>query len=169
MSDPRRWTIYVCPGCGSYASEYDLEPRFGNIVTHERMTEGCAEPAERVEVVPAAREGELEKAEQRGYERACKDIENFDRHVALPEALEAKDRELERLREALREARPYVFNRTQGDDWRAETARSILERVDAALAAPGREDGWHSHQEVDADGRTYTVRDGRKSGGEGDG
>jgi hypothetical protein len=43
--------------------------------------------------------------------------------------------ERDRLAEALQEARPYVFNRTQGDDWRGETARSVLGRVDAALAA----------------------------------
>lgn len=35
---------------------------------------------------------------------------------------------------ALREARPYVFNRTQESDWRGETARDVLTRVDAALA-----------------------------------
>jgi hypothetical protein len=39
------------------------------------------------------------------------------------------------LAEALAEARPYVSNRTYGDDWRAETAREVLQRVDEALAA----------------------------------
>jgi len=35
--------------------------------------------------------------------------------------------------EALTEARPYVFNRTQEADWRGETARDVMGRVDAAL------------------------------------
>jgi L-alanine-DL-glutamate epimerase-like enolase superfamily enzyme len=48
--------------------------------------------------------------------------------------LMAAEDDVERLRAALREARPYVFNRTQGDDWRAETARDVLSRVDAALS-----------------------------------
>jgi hypothetical protein len=43
--------------------------------------------------------------------------------------------ERDRLYNALVEARPYIFNRTQGDDWRAETARNVLMRIDAALAA----------------------------------
>jgi hypothetical protein len=43
--------------------------------------------------------------------------------------------ERDRLYNALVEARPYIFNRTQGDDWRAETARDVLMRIDAALAA----------------------------------
>lgn len=38
------------------------------------------------------------------------------------------------LVEALREARPYVYNRTTGaNTWREQTARDVLSRVDAAL------------------------------------
>jgi hypothetical protein len=55
--------------------------------------------------------------------------------AAVLRTLDAAEAERDRLAEALQEARPYVFNRTQGDDWRAETARSVLGRVDAALAA----------------------------------
>jgi len=50
--------------------------------------------------------------------------------------LVALEAELARKDEALREARPYVFNRTQETDWRGETARDVLARVDAALAEP---------------------------------
>lgn len=40
------------------------------------------------------------------------------------------------LREALREARPYVYNRAcETQDWRSETAQSVLRRVDEALGA----------------------------------
>ncbi len=43
------------------------------------------------------------------------------------------------VREALKEARPYVYNRTTGDEtWREQTARDVLTRVDEALAAPCR-------------------------------
>lgn len=43
------------------------------------------------------------------------------------------------LRDALIEARPYVFGRTPTPDspqrdWRSETAEAILERVDGAIA-----------------------------------
>ncbi len=42
------------------------------------------------------------------------------------------------LVDALTEARPYVYNtmsdRNMNKDWRYETARSVLGRVDAALA-----------------------------------
>jgi hypothetical protein len=68
-------------------------------------------------------------------------IASFERHVEReiePKLLaraETVKAERDRLAEALTEARPYVFNRTQGDDWRAETARNVLGRVDAALAA----------------------------------
>ena len=49
--------------------------------------------------------------------------------------------EAERYRKALQEARPYVLNRTQDEDWRAETARDVLSRVDAALAIPPLAEG----------------------------
>lgn len=49
-------------------------------------------------------------------------------------ALDA-ERQLAKTEEALREARPYVFNRTLGDTWRAEPARDVLARIDALLAA----------------------------------
>ncbi len=47
----------------------------------------------------------------------------------------------EGIERALREARPYVFNRILPSehpewDWRSETAESILATVDAALATP---------------------------------
>ena len=48
------------------------------------------------------------------------------------------------LRKALREARPYIFNRTQGADWRAETAADVLSRVDAALEGSDTEDAQAS-------------------------
>lgn len=51
----------------------------------------------------------------------------------LRTVLDHKDAERERLRMALQEARPYVFNRTQEEDWRGETARDVLARVDVAL------------------------------------
>jgi hypothetical protein len=61
------------------------------------------------------------------------------------EIIAGLEAEIERLRDerdrllmALSEARPYVFNRTQGTDWRAETAQQILARVDATLAAARR-------------------------------
>lgn len=46
---------------------------------------------------------------------------------------------LRTLRDALQEARPYVFGRvvpadTPGHDWRSETAAEVLERVDGAIA-----------------------------------
>jgi len=38
--------------------------------------------------------------------------------------------------DALIEARPYVYSRMQeSDDWRSETAQSVLSRIDLALAA----------------------------------
>jgi hypothetical protein len=48
------------------------------------------------------------------------------------------------LEEALREARPYVFGRIYppghpARDWRAETAESVLARVDVALASQDSE------------------------------
>lgn len=48
-----------------------------------------------------------------------------------------RDAALERLaaaRDALVEARPYVFGRTADKDWRGETAKGVLGRVDFALA-----------------------------------
>lgn len=49
------------------------------------------------------------------------------------------DEEASAIASALSEARPYVFNRIippgrEGHDWRSETAREVLGRVDAALA-----------------------------------
>jgi hypothetical protein len=49
------------------------------------------------------------------------------------------------LRAALREARPYVFNRVtpENDEWRSQTATRVLERIDAALATePDPEVEW---------------------------
>lgn len=51
------------------------------------------------------------------------------------EVIDVAEADAARLAEALAEARAYVFNRTQGDDWRAETAREVLARVDTTLAA----------------------------------
>jgi hypothetical protein len=43
-------------------------------------------------------------------------------------------RALERTLDALKEARPYVYTRMQeSDDWRSETAQSVLSRVDPAV------------------------------------
>jgi hypothetical protein len=46
-----------------------------------------------------------------------------------------------RLLAALREARPYVYNRIdprKPEEWRTQTAKGVLERVDAAIAAGKR-------------------------------
>ena len=42
------------------------------------------------------------------------------------------------LRDALSEARAYVFNRSYGIDWRAETAKEVLAKVDRALEGAPR-------------------------------
>jgi hypothetical protein len=49
---------------------------------------------------------------------------------------EAAEARVKELKEALREARPYVFNRVtpNNDEWRSQTATGVLSRVDAALA-----------------------------------
>jgi hypothetical protein len=56
----------------------------------------------------------------------------------LLSALEAAEARVLALEDALREARPYVFNRA---NWRTQTAERVLGRVDAALAAQHGEGG----------------------------
>jgi hypothetical protein len=78
-TEERRWTIHVCRGCGTYASPDDLEPRFGNIVVHDRPADGCTEDAEVVEVVEAsafdALARELEEAREH-VRRALHELEH---------------------------------------------------------------------------------------------
>jgi hypothetical protein len=61
------------------------------------------------------------------------ELARWDHAAWLQNRLGKAREENARLRNALVEARPYVFNRTQRDDWRGETARDVLGRVDAAL------------------------------------
>lgn len=67
---------------------------------------------------------------------------------------------LTQLEGALREARPYVFNRTTrhdgAEDWRTQTAKVVLARVDAAIkgvvptpAASSRPPGDSANDPVD--------------------
>jgi hypothetical protein len=71
----------------------------------------------------------------------------FIRNELAPDGLRALDAladEVRRLREALVEARPYVYNRTMsggGENWREQTARDVLGRVDAALSREPAEKG----------------------------
>lgn len=75
-------------------------------------------------------EGERARADRLTEERDClrKDV------AVWHEIAERRYAILLALGHALTEARPYVFNRTRGEDWRAETATEILARVDLAIA-----------------------------------
>ena len=84
--------------------------------------------------MPEQREGEA--LLQRDLEIASKVYRaEYERHQQTKAALAASQERERQLREALAEARPYVYGvaTEHRDNWRGQTAAPILLRIDVAL------------------------------------
>ena len=76
------------------------------------------------------------RARQRGGCRVADGAQAMSELDFYKQVAAGQQAEIDRLREALREARPYVFSPRPRQS--VSCARSVLERVDAALAAVSR-------------------------------